>query len=75
MEEVLEIKVIFTLNLFGYSIPITETVIVSWASMAILIAASLLLTRRMREIPRGAQAVLEMGIEFLNSFSKKNFHR
>jgi F-type H+-transporting ATPase subunit a len=43
--------------------------------MLILIGASLILTRRMREIPRGAQAILEMGVEFLNDFSKKNFHR
>jgi F-type H+-transporting ATPase subunit a len=70
----LEIKVIFTLNFFGYSLPITETVVISWVIMLILIGASLILTRRMREIPRGAQAILEMGVEFLNGFSEKNFH-
>ncbi|MDR2052590.1 MAG: F0F1 ATP synthase subunit A [Treponema sp.] len=73
--EALEIKVIFTLNLFGYSVPVTETVVVSWVVMLALIGASLFLTRRMREIPRGVQAVLEMGVEFLNGFSKNNFRR
>jgi F-type H+-transporting ATPase subunit a len=73
--EALEIKVIFTLNLFGYSVPVTETVVISWVVMLVLVGASLVLTRRMREIPRGAQAILEMGVEFLNDFSKKNFHR
>jgi F-type H+-transporting ATPase subunit a len=73
--EVLEIKIIFTLNLFGYTVPITETVVISWVVMLILIGASLVLTRRMYEIPRGAQAILEMGVEFLNDFSGKNFHR
>jgi F-type H+-transporting ATPase subunit a len=72
--EALEIKVIFTLNLFGHTVPISETVVISWVVMLILIAASLILTRRMKEIPRGAQAILEMGVEFLNDFSKKNFH-
>jgi F-type H+-transporting ATPase subunit a len=43
--------------------------------MLVLTGASLILTRRMREIPRGAQAILEMGVEFLNDFSKKNFHQ
>ncbi|MDR0452521.1 MAG: F0F1 ATP synthase subunit A [Treponema sp.] len=71
----LEIKTIFTLELFGYSVPITETVVVSWAVMLFLIVASLIFTRRMREIPRGVQAVLEAGVEFLNGFSAKNFHR
>jgi F-type H+-transporting ATPase subunit a len=73
--EGLEIKVVFTLKLFGYAVPITETVVISWVVMSILIGASLILTRCMREIPRGAQALLEMGVEFLNDFSEKNFHR
>ncbi|MDR1411368.1 MAG: F0F1 ATP synthase subunit A [Spirochaetaceae bacterium] len=71
----LEIKTIFTLRLFGYDIPITETVVVSWAVMLVLIAASLVLTRRLREIPRGAQAILEAGVEFLDGFAERNFHR
>jgi F-type H+-transporting ATPase subunit a len=57
------------------SIDINETVFVSWVAMAILIIASLLLTRRMREVPRGAQVFLEWAIEFLNSFSKEHFGR
>ncbi|GHV81962.1 ATP synthase subunit a [Spirochaetia bacterium] len=71
--EGLDIKVIFTLSLFGHAVPITETVVVTWLVMLILIAGSLLLTRKLREIPRGAQAILEMGIEFLNNFSKSSF--
>ncbi|MDR1129317.1 MAG: F0F1 ATP synthase subunit A [Treponema sp.] len=73
--DALEIRTVFTLKLFGYDLPITETVVVSWAVMLVLIVASFVLVRRLREIPRGAQAVLEMGVEFLNDFSKKNFHR
>jgi F-type H+-transporting ATPase subunit a len=66
-------KTIFTLTLFGLKIPVTETVIVSWAVMAILIVASLLLTRKLREIPAGPQAVLEAAVEFLNNFAKNQF--
>ena len=71
--EALEIKTIFTVRLFGYALPITETVVVSWGVMAILIIASLLLTRRLREVPRGAQTILETAVEFLNKFSKEQF--
>ena len=71
--DALEIKTIFSLTVFGRSIPITETVIVSWFAMLILIIGSLILTRRLKQIPRGAQAILEAAVEFLNSFAKNQF--
>jgi len=71
--EALEIKTIFTLSLFNIEIPITETVIISWAVMLILVLVSLVLTRKLKEIPTGPQAVLEAGIEFVNNFAKEQF--
>ena len=71
--EALEIKTIFTLTLFNRVIPITETVIISWAIMLILIIASLILTRNLKEKPVGPQAILETAVEFLNNFSKNQF--
>jgi len=67
--EMLEIKTILTLNIAGFSIPITETVIISWVVMLIIIAASLFLVRRLKEVPSGPQAILETGVEFLNNFT------
>ncbi len=71
--EVLEIKTIFTITLFNLKIPITETVVISWVVMIILIAASILLTRRLKTVPTGIQAILEAAVEFLNNFSKEQF--
>ena len=71
--EALEIKTIFSLTVFGYTIPITETVIVSWLVMLILIAGSLVLTSKLKTIPSGPQAILETGVEFLNNFAKNQF--
>ena len=71
--DALEIKTIFTLNIAGLYIPITETVIVSWFVMLILIAGSLALTRKLREVPQGPQAILEAAVEFLNNFANSNF--
>jgi F-type H+-transporting ATPase subunit a len=71
--EALKINTIFTLTLFGVEIPITETVVVSWIVMAILITASIIFTRRLKTVPAGPQAILETGIEFLNNFSKNQF--
>jgi F-type H+-transporting ATPase subunit a len=81
-----EFKVVFSIplpagvsiTLFGreiHAIDINETILVSWAVMALLIAASLILTRRLKQIPRGIQALLEAGIEFLNAFSREHFGR
>jgi F-type H+-transporting ATPase subunit a len=71
--EALAIKTIFTFTLFGLEIPITETVVVSWFVMLFLIAVSLILTRKLKTIPTGAQAILETGMEFLNNFAKNQF--
>jgi len=69
----LDIKTMLTLKIAGHSFSITETVIVSWIVMAILIAASLALTRKLKVIPRGPQVILEVMIEFLNKFAKEQF--
>ena len=71
--DALEIKTIFTLNITGHSIPITETVIISWIVMLILIAGSLILTRKFREVPSGPQAIVETAVEFMNNFSRNQF--
>ena len=71
--EALEIKTVFTITLGGIAIPITETVIVSWLVMAIIIVLSLIFTRSLKEIPTGAQAIIETGVEFLNNFAKNQF--
>jgi F-type H+-transporting ATPase subunit a len=69
-----EFKVVFSIPLpAGKSIDINETVLVTWVVMAILIIASLLLTRKLREVPKGGQVFLEWAIEFCNNFSKEHF--
>jgi len=69
----LEIKTIFTFSLFNIEIPITETVIISWVVMLILIVGSLILTRRLKQVPTGPQAILETAVEALNNFAKNQF--
>jgi len=71
--EALEIKTIFTFSLFNMEIPVTETVIVSWAAMLILIIGAFALTRRLKEVPTGPQALLETAVEFLNNYAKNQF--
>ncbi|AEF80193.1 F0F1 ATP synthase subunit A [Leadbettera azotonutricia] len=66
----------FSIKFLGqeiHSFDITETILVSWVIIAILIIGSLLLTRKLKEVPRGAQVFLEWAIEFCNSFSREHF--
>jgi F-type H+-transporting ATPase subunit a len=71
--EALHFKTIFTLRAGGLDIPITETVIVTWIAMAILIIGSLLLTRNLRKIPQGPQILLEAFVGGINGFAKEQF--
>lgn len=79
MEEVLDIKTIFVIHfpflreLFPQGISITETVVVSWIVMAILIVLAFILTRNLKWIPKGAQTLLESAVEALDNFSRKQF--
>jgi len=73
--DALSIKTIFSFTVAGYVIPITETVIVSWAVMLILIAGSIAATAKLRQIPKGFQVLVETAVDFLNSFAKDYFGR
>jgi len=73
--EALSIKTVFTLNLAGHVLPITETVIVSWVVMVILIVGSMVLTFRLRDVPSGPQVFLETAVDFVNSLAKDYFGR
>jgi F-type H+-transporting ATPase subunit a len=70
--EGISIKTVFTIHAFGFSIPISDTVISTWIVMAVLIIAAVLLTRRMREIPKKPQLLLEAFIGFVNNFVEEN---
>ncbi|MDR2717356.1 MAG: F0F1 ATP synthase subunit A [Treponema sp.] len=73
--EALEIRTIFTLTLLNHTIPITETVIVSWAVMLALITISIVITRRLKTIPAGPQVIVETAVEFLDNFARQQFGR
>lgn len=58
-------------SFFGlFSLPIS--IIISWFVMAVLVIASILLTRNLKKIPTKSQALLEMGIGFFNNFCKEH---
>jgi F-type H+-transporting ATPase subunit a len=64
-------RTLFTVNLLGFEIPVSDTVVLMWIVMGILIVLSLLLTRKMQTIPSGSQNLVETVVSFINSFTEK----
>ena len=62
------------ISIFG--IEISETIVLSWAVMAILIIAAVIIRvfvlRKFRPVPRGIQNVLEMFVNFAENFAKSS---
>jgi F-type H+-transporting ATPase subunit a len=56
-------KTVFTLNLFGQTIEITETVTVTWLIMLILVVFSMYAGKRLETFPRGISNAVEMLVE------------
>lgn len=56
-------KIMFTISedipIIG-GVPITETITTTWIIMAVLIIASIILTKNLNKIPKGAQNIIEM---------------
>jgi F-type H+-transporting ATPase subunit a len=64
-------KTVFSFDLGPLHIPVTETVVVSWAVMAFLAVLAYLTTRRLRQVPKGFQILAEWFVSFINDFAKE----
>lgn len=73
LNNALKFRTVFVVRAGSFEIPVTETVLVSWVVMVLLVAAALVLTRGLKRVPKGAQALLEAGIEFLDRLSREYF--
>lgn len=60
----------FTVKIFGLEIPLSDTVIVMWIIMAIMITFAIVITRKFRPVPKGRQLLAEVIVSFINSFTK-----
>lgn len=63
---------IFTFHLFGSNIPITESIIMMWIIMAVIIIFAYVFTRNFKNIPDGKQNVIEVIVDFINNLMKTN---
>ncbi|MGI6732095.1 MAG: F0F1 ATP synthase subunit A [Anaerovoracaceae bacterium] len=56
----------FTLELFDKTIAVSQSIVIQWIVMAIIIILALIMTRKLTIIPTKGQTVIEMIVEFLN---------
>ena len=52
------------------NIPVTNTVIMCWIAMAVIIVWAFVSTRRLKTVPKGAQSSAEVVVELINNFAK-----
>lgn len=67
-----ELKVWFTLNLFGYSFGVTSALIIQWVIIAAALILSIIYTRTLKEHPGRLQSAIEAGIEFASKTVEEN---
>lgn len=63
---------IFEFDLFGFTVPVTESIIMMWIVMAALMILTLVFVRNFKKIPQGKQNVVELLVEFINNLMKSN---
>lgn len=67
-----EVAPLFIFKVLGYSVEITESLVVQWAVILITLVLSILYSRRVKEMPGKVQNVIELGIDFLNKTVEEN---
>lgn len=70
LSEAMESHTIFTINLFGLKIPISDAVVSMWVIMAVMIILAIILTRKLTLVPSKKQNVVEMVVEIINNMVK-----
>lgn len=63
---------LFSINIFGLSIPVSDSIVMMWIVMAVLIILSLVFARNLKTIPRGKQNVVELVVDTINNIIKDN---
>ena len=75
LENVFKTNTIFTIRLFGLSIPVSDSIVMIWVVMAALIVLSVIFTRRLKTIPTGRQNAAEIVVETVNNLVRPRMSR
>ncbi len=69
---VFEANNIFYIHLFGLDIPVSDSIIMMWLIMAVIIVLAYIFTRKLKTVPEGKQNVVELVVETINNIIKGN---
>ncbi|MGE4484176.1 MAG: F0F1 ATP synthase subunit A [Oscillospiraceae bacterium] len=61
---------LFTINIFGLTIPVSDSLVMMWVVMAILIILSLVFVRNLKTVPTGKQNAAEIIVETIGKILK-----
>lgn len=67
-----ELKVLFTLNIFGYFFNVTSALVIQWAIIVVVLILSVMYSNRVTKFPGRLQSVIEVGIEFAANTVEEN---
>lgn len=62
----------FSLNIFGRTINVAQSILVQWIVMVVLIILALILTRNLKKVPGKKQSVIELFVETINGLVNTN---
>lgn len=63
------VKTLWNWNIFGFEIPITNVILMTWITMAVIILWAYVSTRKLKSVPKGLQNVAEIVVETINNFA------
>lgn len=72
LTEAISPRNLFDINVFGFKVPVSDTVVIMWIIMAFLILFAFIITRNMKLVPEGKQNLAEVIVDFVNSLCKSN---
>lgn len=66
--EELNSKVIYNFHVFGLTVPLKESAVMTWVVMAIIMILTLIFVRNLKLVPGKSQVVVETIYNFINNF-------
>lgn len=67
-----EFEVLFSINLFGFRLDVTSSILIQWILIAIITIIAIISTRNLKKVPNRKQTVVEIVVETFNSLVREN---
>lgn len=65
-------EALFHVNLFGYDVGITSSLLIQWIAMIIITILAIVFTSNLKKIPDKKQSIVEIVVETFNSLVREN---